>query len=124
MASSQIIILAIVVTSLATFVSRFMGALTSEKVSVKSKAFQWFNCVAYSTLAALIGRMIIFPAGVLSESDLIFRLIVLASCILVFMILKRNLVIPTIISAFLLEYLPILDITCSSYHQYCFICDL
>ena len=66
MASSQIILLAIVVTSLATFVSRFMGALTSEKVSVKSKAFQWFNCVAYSTLAALLGRMIIFPAGILA----------------------------------------------------------
>ena len=77
MASSQIIILAIIATSVATFISRFMGALTSEKVSVKSKVFQWFNCVAYSTLAALLGRMIIFPAGVLAESDLVIRLIVL-----------------------------------------------
>ena len=70
MASSQIIILAIIATSVATFISRFMGALTSEKVSVKSKVFQWFNCVAYSTLAALLGRMIIFPAGVLADSEL------------------------------------------------------
>ncbi len=54
MASSQIIILAILVTSVATFISRFMGALTSEKVSVNSKIFQWFNCVAYATLAALL----------------------------------------------------------------------
>ena len=53
MASSQIIILAIIATSVATFISRFMGAITSEKVSVNSKIFQWFNCVAYSTLAAL-----------------------------------------------------------------------
>jgi branched-subunit amino acid transport protein len=73
MASSQIIILAIIATSLATFISRFMGALTSEKVSVKSKVFQWFNCVAYSTLAALLGRMIIFPAGVLAESALAYK---------------------------------------------------
>ena len=102
---SDIMILAIIVTSLATFLSRFLGAITSEKVSVKSKIFQWFNCVAYSTLAALIGRMIIFPAGVLSESDLIFRLIVLASCILVFMVFKRNLVMPTILSSFLLAFL-------------------
>ena len=72
MASSQIIILAILVTSVATFISRFMGALTSEKVSVNSKIFQWFNCVAYSTLAALLGRMIIFPAGVLAESCLLY----------------------------------------------------
>ena len=105
MASSQIIILAIIATSLATFISRFMGAITSKKVSVKSKVFQWFNCVAYSTLAALLGRMIIFPAGVLSDSDLIYRLIVLSSCIFIFINFKRNLVMPTILSAFLLAFL-------------------
>ena len=104
MASSQIIILAIVATSVATFISRFMGALTSEKVSVKSKVFQWFNCVAYSTLAALLGRMIIFPAGVLADSALLVRLLVLVICILVFIFSKKNLVIPTILSAILLSF--------------------
>ena len=105
MASSQIIIFAIIATSVATFISRFMGALTSEKVSVKSKVFQWFNCVAYSTLAALLGRMIIFPAGVLAESDLVIRLIVLIICVALFVMTKKNLVIPTIISAILLGVL-------------------
>ena len=105
MASGQIIILAIIATSVATFISRFMGALTSEKVSVKSKVFQWFNCVAYSTLAALLGRMIIFPAGVLAESELVIRLIVLITCVALFIMTKKNLVIPTIISAILLGVL-------------------
>ena len=105
MASSQIIILAIIATSLATFISRFMGALTSEKVSVKSKVFQWFNCVAYSTLAALLGRMIIFPAGVLSDSELVIRLIVLITCVGIFIFTKKNLVIPTILSAIFLSIL-------------------
>ena len=105
MASSQIIILAIIATSLATFISRFMGAITSKKVSVKSKVFQWFNCVAYSTLAALLGRMIIFPAGVLSESSLIIRIFVLFICISIFIYTKKNLVLPTIISAILLSVL-------------------
>ena len=105
MASSQIIILAIVATSLATFISRFMGAVTSERVSVKSRVFQWFNCVAYSTLAALLGRMIIFPAGVLADSDLITRTSVLIICIIIFIISKKNLVLPTIVSAILLSIL-------------------
>ena len=105
MASGQIIILAIIATSVATFISRFMGALTSEKVSVKSKVFQWFNCVAYSTLAALLGRMIIFPAGVLADSELIIRLVVLITCVALFIVTKKNLVIPTIISAILLGVL-------------------
>ena len=75
MESNQIIVLAIIATSIATYVSRFMGALTSEKVSVRSKIFKWFDCVAYSILAALLGRMLIFPAGVLANSELIIRLI-------------------------------------------------
>ena len=105
MESSEIIILAILATSIATYISRFMGALTSEKVSVKSKIFKWFNCVAYSTLAALLGRMIIFPAGVLADSELIMRLIVFFICIAIFIISKRNLVIPTILSAIMLNFL-------------------
>ena len=80
-------------------------ALTSEKVSVKSQVFQWFNCVAYSTLAALLGRMIVFPAGVLADSDLLIRLIVLITCVALFIMTKKNLVIPTIISAILLGIL-------------------
>ena len=105
MESNQIIILAIIATSLATFISRFMGALTSKKVSVKSKIFQWFNCVAYSTLAALLGRMIIFPAGVLADSELITRIMVLIICIMIFILTKKNLVLPTIFSAIFLSLL-------------------
>ena len=105
MASSQLIIFAIIATSIATYISRFMGALTSEKVSVKSKIFNWFNCVAYSTLAALLGRMIIFPAGVLADSELIMRLIVFFTCVAIFIISKKNLVIPTILSAIMLYFL-------------------
>ncbi len=105
MDTNNIMILAIVVTSLATFSSRFLGALTSEKVSVKSKVFQWFNCVAYSILAALLGRMIIFPAGVLADSDLIIRLIVLITCVAIFILTKKNLVLPTIFSAIFLSIL-------------------
>ena len=105
MPSSQIIIFAIIATSIATFISRFTGALTSEKVSVNSKLFQWFNCVAYSTLAALLGRMIIFPAGVLADSYLLIRIAVLLVCVIIFIITKKNLVLPTIVSAILLTSL-------------------
>tara|TARA_X000000368_G_C22759396_1_gene592007 strand:- start:148 stop:477 length:330 start_codon:yes stop_codon:yes gene_type:complete len=105
MASSNIVILAIVVTSLATYISRFLGAVTSEKINVKSKIFQWFNCVAYSTLAALLGRMIIFPAGILNESDLFLRILVLIACVVIYLLSRKNLVIPTIISAVFLTIL-------------------
>ena len=99
------ILLAILVTSIATYSSRFLGVLTSEKINENSKIYRWFNCLAYSTLAALISRMIIFPAGVLSESDYFIRFIVIIISILIFYVTKKNLVYPTIFSAIILFFL-------------------
>lgn len=100
---SSSIVLAILVTSFATYLSRFLGVVSSEKIKETSKWFRWFNCLAYSTLAALIARSIIFPAGVLSEADYLIRLIVLILSILIFYITKRNLVYPTVFSAIILS---------------------
>ena len=96
------IVYAILVTSLATFLSRFLGALTSEGIKEKSKIFKWFNCLAYSTLAALIARTIIFPVGVLSDTSYLIRLSVVLFCLFIFFISKRNFVYPTIISAIMM----------------------
>ena len=77
------IVLVIIVTSLATYLSRFLGVLSSEKIKENSKLFKWFNCLAYSTLAALISRIIIFPSGALSEVDYISRFIVIILSIVI-----------------------------------------
>ena len=100
---SNSVFLAILVTSLATLSSRFLGVITSEKIKENSKIFRWFNCLAYSTLAALIARIIIFPSGFLSEVDYLIRFIVIISSIFVFYLTKKNLVYPTIFSAIILS---------------------
>jgi len=102
---SNNIILVILVTSFATYLSRFLGVISSEKIKETSKIFKWFNCIAYATLAALIARMIIFPAGVLSESAILYRLVIIIAAILLFLITKRNLVYPTVLSAIVLALL-------------------
>ena len=99
------IILVILVTSFATYLSRFLGVVSSEKINETSKIFRWFNCVAYSILAALIARMIIFPAGVLLEANLLLRLMVVAICLIIYILSKKNLVYPTLSSAILLALL-------------------
>tara|TARA_B100000780_G_scaffold245944_1_gene190235 strand:+ start:138 stop:461 length:324 start_codon:yes stop_codon:yes gene_type:complete len=99
------IFLAILVTSLATYISRFLGVITSNKIKETSKIFKWFNCLAYSTLSALLARIIIFPAGALAEVDYLIRFIVVFICLIVFLICKRNFVYPTILSALLLTLL-------------------
>ena len=103
--TSSSIVLIILITSVATYISRVLGVLTSERLSIKSKIFSWFNYVAYSILAALISRMIIFPAGALLESTLLIRLIIISVCVAVFIYSKKNLVLPTILSFILLTFL-------------------
>ena len=99
------IVLAILVTSLATFSSRFLGVVSSKGIKETSKIFRWFNCLAYSTLAALIARTIIFPVGVLSDTTYLSRATVVLFCLFIFFISKKNFVYPTVISAILMSLL-------------------
>jgi branched-subunit amino acid transport protein len=99
------IVLAILVTSLATYISRFLGVITSKKIKENSKIFRWFNCLAYSTLSALLARIIIFPEGVLVEVNYLIRFLVVFICLIIFLISKKNFVYPTVLSALLLALL-------------------
>ena len=99
------IVFAILVTSLATFSSRFLGVVSSRGIKETSKLFRWFNCLAYSTLAALIARTIIFPVGVLSDTSYLSRATVVLFCLFIFFISKKNFVYPTVISAILMSIL-------------------
>ena len=96
---SASVVYAILVTSLATFLSRFLGAVSSQGIKESSKIFKWFNCLAYATLAALIARTIIFPVGVLNEAGYLLRLAVVILSLVVFFVSKKNYVYPTIFSA-------------------------
>ena len=102
---SSNIIVVILVTSFATYLSRFLGVISSEKIKETSKIFKWFNCIAYSVLAALIARMVVFPAGELAESGILIRLFVVVACVVMFLFTKRNLVYPTVTSAIMLAIL-------------------
>ena len=93
------VLLSIIVTSLATYLSRFLGVLSSIRIKETSKIFRWFNCLAYATLAALIARTIIFPVGALSDASYLSRSIVVLLSLTIFFITKKNFVFPTIISA-------------------------
>ena len=97
------ILIVILVTSFATYLSRFLGVVSAEKIKETSKMFRWFNCLAYSTLAALITRIVIFPSGSLNEIDYSIRFTVVVLSIAIFFITKKNLVYPTLFSAIILS---------------------
>ena len=84
------IVIVILVTSFATYLSRFLGVVSSEKIKETSKWFRWFNCLAYSTLAALITRTIIFPVGALDEVSYLVRFIVVILSLIIFFLSFGN----------------------------------
>jgi len=94
------IFFAILVTSLATFLSRFLGFISSVRIKETSKLFRWFNCLAYSTLAAVIARTVIFPVGILEDATYLSRFVIVILSLTIFFISKKNYVYPTIFSAF------------------------
>ena len=102
---SSNIALVIIVTSIATYISRCLGVLSSESIDENSKIFRLFDCIAYSTLAALISKVVVFPAGDLIEADLFLRLGVVLFCVGSFYLFNKNLVYPTVLSAIILTSL-------------------
>ena len=102
---SSNIILVIAVTSIATYLSRCLGVFSSEKIDENSKIFRLFDCIAYSTLAALISKVVIFPAGDLADVEVFLRLGVVFLCVGSFYLFNKNLVYPTVLSAIILTTL-------------------
>ena len=101
---SSNIAIVIIITSLATYLSRFLGVVSAEKIKETSKLFKWFNCLAYSTLSALIARIVIFPSGDLSETTYFSRIMVVILGLSIFLIFKKNYVIPVIFSLFFMTF--------------------
>jgi branched-subunit amino acid transport protein len=83
----------------ATYVWRLGGVLISGRLDADGEVFRWFYCVAYALLAGLIARMVVLPAGVLTETHLVDRLAALAVAVVLFFVLKRNLLAATLIGA-------------------------
>ena len=80
--------------------SMVVSVISSQGIKESSKIFRWFNWLAYATLAVLIARTIIFPAGILIDTSYLCRFLVVTLSIFIFFITKKNYVYPTVFSAF------------------------
>lgn len=61
--------------ALATFIWRFAGVLLADKVPADSALMNWINRVAYSMVAGVMLSIMVFPTGILAETELVHRLI-------------------------------------------------
>jgi branched-subunit amino acid transport protein len=87
---------ALIAASAATYVWRGIGAALARRIGVGGAAFEWFSCVAYAMLAALIARIILLPGGALSEAPFADRVGATAFGLVLFFAVRRNVFVGTI----------------------------
>ena len=76
---------------LGTYVWRFAAVLISHRIEPNHPVFEWFTCLAYGIIAALVARTLILPTGLLAEVSLVQRLIPMCFAFIGFYLLGKRL---------------------------------
>lgn len=83
-------VLAIAAGSIATQMWRWLGVALAGRIAPGGGLFEWAGCVAYTLLAALIARLIVFPTGLLADVGLRDRLLATGLALLVYYAVRRS----------------------------------
>ncbi len=78
------------VAAAATYFWRGFGVAIGGRIDPKGWVFEWFACVAYAVLAALVVRLIVFPGGELTGIPLAARLGAAALALAVYFASRRS----------------------------------
>ena len=79
--------------SLATDVWRWIGVLAGNRLRNDSEALRWIRAVATALIAAVIGKMVVFPSGSAAEIPMVLRLAAAAGGWTAFMLVRRNILV-------------------------------
>ncbi len=80
----------LLVGGLATYATRALGVVLSNRLDPDGAMFDWISAIAYALLAALVARMILLPVGVLEATGLAERIAALAAGVMVYFRTHRN----------------------------------
>ena len=80
----------------ATFFWRGLGTAIAARIDPESALLQWITCVAYALLAGLIGRILIFPVGILEQTEMSDRLGATAIGYALFFVFRRSIAAGTL----------------------------
>lgn len=92
--ASPIVIISLIVTCLLLHESwRWAGLFLGRNLSIESPVFRWVQLISTALIAALVSRMIFFPAGALADVPIGARLSALAVGVTAFFLTRRNLAV-------------------------------
>ena len=76
---------------LATYIWRFAAVMISHRIEANHPIFEWFTCLAYGIIAALVARTLFLPSGLMAQVPLWHRLIPMGMAFLGYYLLGKRL---------------------------------
>ena len=96
--TANFIYFSIFLASVATYFCRAFGIFSAKNVSVDSAIFQWIKCISIGIISAVIAKIILFPAGLLSETSSSSRLFSTGVAIAIYFLFKKNVLLSIFVS--------------------------
>ena len=93
MIDNQTIILAITVSSIATYFCRSMGVIFSSRLQIDSWIFDWIKCISIGIIVAVISKIIVFPEGILESTSKKSRLLATSSLVIIYYLFGKNILL-------------------------------
>ena len=90
--TANIIYTAIFMATCATYICRAIGVFSEKNINVNSPIFNWIKCVSIGIISAVISKIILFPAGILSETESESRIIATIVTLLAYFLFKKNVI--------------------------------
>ncbi|MFV0369877.1 MAG: AzlD domain-containing protein [Hyphomicrobiaceae bacterium] len=63
---------------------RWIGMLVGRNIDIDSELFQWVRAVSTALVAALVMRLVVFPAGALGDVSIVLRAVAMAAGVAAF----------------------------------------
>ena len=79
--------------AVATYMWRGLGVALSGRLNPDGPLLRWIGAVAFASLAALFGRMILLPVGALQTTPTVDRIAAAVLAVVVFSIARRSLIL-------------------------------
>ena len=83
---------AIFIATCATYLCRAMGVFSAKNINTDSPIFNWIKCVSIGIISAVIAKIILFPVGILSETESESRIIATIITLVTYFLFKKNLI--------------------------------
>ena len=90
--TANTIYIAIFLATCATYLCRAMGVFSAKNINTNSPVFNWIKCVSIGIISAVISKIILFPSGILSETESESRIVATIVTLLAYFLFKKNVI--------------------------------